>query len=143
MTSTSPVRGTGLWLARIAGPLIAVLLMASGVLTIATRQASAQTVYTQYFSLTCEYWGEANITYSQSLARASTTRTNSCADYARVSYDYYWGGQWNGTYDNWCYDSYQYACVKENSAGATQVYTYHQIYTQGAWRDVRNGYASW
>lgn len=127
---------------KIAGMLFAALLLISASLAISREQASAQTVYTQYFSLSCEFWGEANVTYSQSLAKASTSRTNSCADYAAVGYDYYLAGQWYKTYYDWCYTSYQYACVKQNGAGATQVYTYHQIYTQGAWRQWEYGYAS-
>lgn len=106
------------------------------------RPASAQVVYTQYFSLGCEFWGEANVTYGQSLTRGATYRTNSCADYATAGYDYYYAGQWYGTYYNWCYTSWQNACVKENYLGATQVYTYHQIYTQGYWRQWEYGYAS-
>ena len=60
---------------KIAGVLFAALLLISASLAISREQASAQTVYTQYFSLSCEFWGEANVTYSQSLAKASTSRT--------------------------------------------------------------------
>lgn len=116
--------------------------LAIGALASSISPASGQSIHTQYNSLSCVFWGEATIDYSQSLARAATNRVSSCADYAAVGYQYYLGGQWFGTYYDWCYTSYQYSCFKENYAGATQVSTYHQIFTQGFWRQWEYGYAS-
>lgn len=119
-----------------------VALVVCGLSLGSVRTANANVVTDSWDSLGCEFTGQAGVNYGTSSTWAHTWRASSCATYAMTAYDYYFSGQWYGTYYNYCYTSYTYVCSKSNWLGATQVYTYHQIYVSGAWQQIENLYAS-
>lgn len=93
-------------------------------------------------SLGCEFTGTNGVAYSQSLVYGNTYRVSSCGTYAMVGYDFYWSNQWYGTYYSYEYGDYTHPATISNTLGATQIYTYHQIYVSGFWRQIETMYAS-
>lgn len=107
----------------------------AGILFVAVSTGVAQaygTAGNNWTSLGCLFSGGAQAqTY---WGQAKTYRFDSCGTYAVAYLDYKTGGVWYGPYYAYQWNDYTYAADMTAWVNASSVYTQHQIYAQGAWR---------